>query len=90
MTTYSVGAAKARFSEVLRKVKAKNEVVVTDRGKPIARIIPYRNSDDESLDARWDRLLAQGRIIDAAELPSTLPTDFAPVPGGLERFLADR
>jgi prevent-host-death family protein len=38
MNEYSVARAKAKFSEVLAKVRAGREVVITRRGAPIARI----------------------------------------------------
>ncbi|MGC4028223.1 MAG: type II toxin-antitoxin system prevent-host-death family antitoxin [Steroidobacteraceae bacterium] len=38
MQRYSVAEAKARFSEVLAKVEAGRDVVITRRGEPIARI----------------------------------------------------
>ena len=38
MNEYSVAKAKAKFSEVLAKVQAGREVVITRRGAPIARV----------------------------------------------------
>jgi prevent-host-death family protein len=38
MNEYSVARAKAKFSEMLAKVRAGREVVITRRGAPIARI----------------------------------------------------
>lgn len=40
MKTAAVSKLKASLSEYLLKVKAGEEVIVTDRGKPIARIVP--------------------------------------------------
>lgn len=43
MTVTSIGVAelKARLSEFLREVRSGHEVVVMDRNKPVARIVPY-------------------------------------------------
>lgn len=41
--TYSIYEAKAKFSEVIRKVKHHTEIIVTERGKPVARVLPYKN-----------------------------------------------
>ena len=40
MKTAAVSELRARLGEFLRQVKAGNEVLITDRGKPVARLIP--------------------------------------------------
>lgn len=40
MRTVSVSQLKARLSEELEHVQSGEEVVVTDRGRPIARLVP--------------------------------------------------
>jgi prevent-host-death family protein len=40
MRTVSLSEAKSHLSQLLRLVEAGEEVVITRRGKPIARIIP--------------------------------------------------
>lgn len=45
MTTAAVSELKALLSKYLTKVKAGEEVVVTDRGKPIAKIVPINRTD---------------------------------------------
>src|SRR3990172_3284663 len=47
MKTAKVSELKASISEYLSKVKAGEEVVVTDRGKPVAKIIPLKRGDIE-------------------------------------------
>ena len=47
MKTAKVSELKASISEYLSKVKAGEEVIVTDRGKPIAKIIPLKRGDIE-------------------------------------------
>lgn len=45
MKTASVSKLKASLSEYLRQVKAGEEVLVTERGRPIARIAPAESSN---------------------------------------------
>ncbi len=40
MKTVAVSELKSRLGEYLRQVKAGSEVLITDRGKPVARLIP--------------------------------------------------
>jgi prevent-host-death family protein len=40
MKITAVSNLKARLSEYLNQVKAGNEVLITDRGKPVARLVP--------------------------------------------------
>lgn len=47
MTTVSVSNLKSRLSQYLAMVKEGGEVLVTERGKPIARLVPERPN-------RWD------------------------------------
>jgi prevent-host-death family protein len=75
MPTAAVSELKARLSEYLNKVKAGAEVLITDRGKPVARLIPVSRSKHprESL-ARMEK---QGLI----RLGSgKLPKDFWAMP----------
>jgi prevent-host-death family protein len=46
--TTSVVELKARLSEHLRLVKAGHEVVVTERGIPVARIVPLEDGERRS------------------------------------------
>jgi prevent-host-death family protein len=42
MQTVSVARAKARLSEILTEVERGGEVVITRRGRPVARVSPLR------------------------------------------------
>jgi prevent-host-death family protein len=44
MIRASVSEAKARLSALLRRVQAGHEVVITDRGVPVARLSPIRTA----------------------------------------------
>ena len=46
MKTAAISELKARLSEYLNQVKAGMEVLITDRGKPVARLVPLSRSKD--------------------------------------------
>ncbi|MDD2500462.1 MAG: type II toxin-antitoxin system prevent-host-death family antitoxin [Geobacter sp.] len=52
---------KASTSEYLAKVKSGEEILITDRGRPIAKIIPLRRTED-LLSARMMQLERSGMI----------------------------
>ncbi len=60
MRTTAISDLKARLSEHLAWVKRGEEVLVTERGKPVARIVPVGpgTADDERLRA----LVARGTL----------------------------
>lgn len=67
MSTVGVKELKNRLTQYLRLTKQGEEVVVTERGRPIALIQPIRAAEKAiSLEAKLARLAAQGRV--------TLPT----------------
>lgn len=43
----SVSELKARLSEHLRRVRAGEELLITDRGNPVARLVPVRADEDD-------------------------------------------
>ena len=51
---------KARLSEYLAAAKAGEEVLVTDRGRPVARLVPLRGL--EAADARLADLVRSGVV----------------------------
>ena len=40
MRSYNVGEAKTKLSEILQQVAEGEEVLLTKRGRPVARVIP--------------------------------------------------
>lgn len=46
MKIAAVSELKARLSEYLNQVKAGMEVLITDRGRPVARLVPLSRSKD--------------------------------------------
>lgn len=59
MKTTPISELKATLSEHLARVKAGEEVIITERGKPIARIVPLRQ-DKDGLSARLLELARAG------------------------------
>ena len=84
--TYSAYEAKAKFSEILRKVRAGQRIVISYRGEAVAEIRPLA---PQSLEASLKQLEAEGVI----GPPAGPQGDLKPVakrPGALARFLASR
>ena len=64
----SVSELKARLSEYLGQVRSGEEVVVTDRGRPVARIVPVADREPHLAELERRGLLRVGH--------GTLPKDF--------------
>jgi prevent-host-death family protein len=67
----SISKVKASFSEYLNRVKAGEELVITERGRSIARIVSLEGEENDSsnlLRLEKEGLLARGR--------EKLPDDF--------------
>ena len=90
--TASISALKARLSAFLAIVRRGDEVLVTDRGRPIARLAPV--SGEQSGDGRREELIRSGRLrAPRAKLPKDFwnrkrPAD--PKGKGLAALLAER
>jgi prevent-host-death family protein len=69
MKTVSVSRLKASLSEYLDHVSTGEEVLVTDRGRPVARIVPARGTRD----GQFDDLVRRGL---ARRGTGKLPADF--------------
>jgi prevent-host-death family protein len=78
MTQMRIGLREANqhFSALTRVVKAGKEVILTERGKPIAVLKPLAGRDDEAAIVR--RLEATG-FLRAAKKPGPMPA-WAPRP----------
>jgi len=76
MIKTSVSDLKASASEYLSKVKAGEEILVTDRGKPIAKIIPLQRNELPA-----DVRMAQLELAGLARVgKGALPKDFWSTP----------
>ena len=74
MQSVAVRELKARLSEYLALVKAGEEVIVTERGKTIAKLVPV--SPDEALEERMRELEKQGLL----KIGTGIPEDFWDLP----------
>lgn len=89
-SVYSTYEAKAKFSELLRKVRQGGRVVITSHGKPVAELRPIETAV-ETLDERLVRLEREGQISPASVAPGQgVWKSIAHRPGALQRFLDDR
>ena len=80
MVSNSVGIREAKIdlSKILKRVKSGREVVITDRGHPIAKIVPLV-SENLPLEERVRRLEGQGLLRPISKknrrpLPPPLPS----------------
>jgi len=60
MKTIGVAELKAHLSRYLDHVKNGQEIIVTERGLPVAKVIPLRAA--EGLDSRRERLAKAGLL----------------------------
>jgi prevent-host-death family protein len=72
MESAGVAQLKARLSEYLSRVKAGEEVLVTDRGRPVARLVPVGYvSDNEAELARLRAMEREGLVrLGSGRLPA--------------------
>lgn len=82
--TSGVREAKARLSQLIRDVRRGGEWVITERGRPVARLIPVR-ADDLSVEERIRRLEESGLLEPIQRGSTPLPP---PLP--LKRNLAQQ
>ncbi len=88
MTVYSIYDAKAKFSELIRKVRQGSTIVVTHRGRPVAEIRPIQSAD-VGLEERIEELERRGVLQPPIEPEASLEA-VARRPGALQRFLDER
>ena len=87
-TVYSTYDAKARFSEVIRRVRDGETITVSYRGEPVAEIRPIRKTK-QTQQERLEELERRGELVRASE--PWRPFEIGkPSPGALDRFLTDR
>jgi prevent-host-death family protein len=74
----SIARLKASLSEILVGVKAGGEVLVTDRGRPVARIVPCDRDEEGLEDLVRSGIARPGRKLDKRFFRRQRPKD----PGG--------
>ncbi len=75
MQTTSITQLKNSLSAYLRDVKAGEEVLITDRGRPIARLVPVSSSD--SMEEHLEEMERKGLLRRGT---GRLPDDFWDMP----------
>lgn len=89
--SFSTYDAKARFSEVLRRVRAGRTVTITYHGEPVAEIRPIDRGEGTAARVEW--LRSRGVLVSTEskeERGGWRATPLARRPGALERFLEER
>lgn len=61
--TLGLREANQQFSRLMRAVRGGREVVLTERGRPIAVIKPVGQDDEEEESRRLEALAAEGLIV---------------------------
>ena len=87
-TIYSTYEAKARFSEIMRQVRAGKTIMVSYRGKPVAEVRPIA-PEPTTIEERLEELERRGVLV-RSTAPAEPITKVARRPGALKRFLAER
>ncbi len=68
MIVVGVAEIKAKLSEFLGRVRAGHEVLITDHGRPVAKIVPVSDAHDELDELERAGLVRRGKM--------QLPEDF--------------
>ena len=86
-TSYSTHEAKAKFSELIKQVRAGRKVLITYRGERVAEIRPWK--DPDNLRARLRRAEEAGVLSKPKSRNRKFPA-LGKRPGALKRFLDSR
>ena len=62
MIVAGVARVKARLSEYLARVWAGNEVLITEHGRPVARIVPVSSESEELAELEREGLVRSGSM----------------------------
>ena len=85
--TYSTYDAKARFSELMRKVRNGQHVTISYHGQAVAELRPIHRPDDP---ARVLKEMEEEGILDAPRAPQGSLKPLVHKRGALKRFLETR
>lgn len=70
MASVNVHEAKTRFSELLKRVEAGEEIVIARAGKPLAKLVPLRRVGEPRQPGGWE-----GRVWIAPDFDAPLPDE---------------
>ncbi len=68
MRTVSLMTANQEFSRLIKEVERGEDIVITRRGRPVARLVPHR--EDKAADPEW--AAAHGRMMVQLEAGASL------------------
>jgi prevent-host-death family protein len=86
---YSTYEAKAKLSEIIRRVREGQTVTITYHGRPVAEVRPVP-PERQGLDDRIRQLEERGVIVGGSGRPPKRLRAMARRPGALKRFLEER
>jgi prevent-host-death family protein len=81
MKTANVATTRNELSRLLRRVKRGETVVITDRNRPVARLLPIAPADNPA-DADLAALVASGVLTPPAGPPLDVARFLAPLSSG--------
>jgi len=84
---YSISETKTHLSEILRQVRQNKSIIITDRGKEVARVVPME--EKSTFEKRVEAFERAGVI----SPPSGRTYEIHPIkrcPGALKEFLETR
>lgn len=77
---------KARLSAYLDSVKDGHEVLVTERGRAVARLVPV----DDGSEAALARLMAEGRVLPPETSELAIPERVRLTAGSVEELIREQ
>ena len=84
MAEAGVRDLRDHLSRYLERVKAGEELTVTDRGRPIARLVPVGGTNT------FDRLIADGLVVPAASRRRARPKTRVSATGPVSDLVAEQ
>lgn len=84
MTEAGIRDLRDHLSRYLERVQAGEELTVTDRGRPVARLVPVDGANT------FDRLVAEGLVIPAATRERSRPTTRVAAAGPVSELVAEQ
>jgi prevent-host-death family protein len=75
---------RAGLSRYVEQVKQGEEIVVTEHGKPVARLVPMNG------ERKIDRLIREGVVIPARSRTGWLPEKLIPVRGSVSDIVIEQ
>lgn len=87
--SYSIYEAKAKLSELIRRVKHNRLITITERNVPVAMVIPIKKSSNKKIEQILKELEEQG-IIESREANISNIKTILKKKNVLKRFLESR